>query len=398
MKKKGIISLIIVAVVIIAGLFIVPRILENPPWEEPFFDPGDRYEWDRLNYMDVIFENESDIYALNGAWSSTNSCPWARAHEGFDFSLYNNSKVLATAPGQVSIIREKDWGETTENRYMIEVTIRFNNSVYVNYNFEPWTNESSHHEHQKQLINCSVGDWIEIGQEIGRFLQVGPGAHIHFDVIEDDVRTRLDRYYSPAAYDRMMYLVHMWHPEWPHLCYDENSPLDYVNTTFNSRLDIHNVTRTYSNTTACPWGSVHLGFDFYFRNNERVYTAAPGLVKSIQIINSLEIITNYAINITIQFNDEIQCEYIFELWTSDINDVNTQLSNIYILPNIGEWIMLGWPIGDFQQFDPLGHVHFAIRENGDYPPICNYYTPAAYNIMMNLIHDYEPTWNLCYTG
>ena len=103
-----------------------------------------------------------------------------------------------------------------------------------------------------------------------------------------------------------------------------------------------------------------------------MYTAAPGLVKSIQVINSLEIITNYAINITIQFNDEIQCEYIFELWTSDINDINTQLSNIYIFDNIGEWIMLGWPIGDFQQFDPLGHVHFAIRENGDYPPLDNY--------------------------
>jgi hypothetical protein len=61
--------------------------------------------------------------------------------------------------------------------------------------------------------------------------------------------------------------------------------------------------------------------------------------------------------------------------------------------------MLGWPISyDFQQFDPLGHVHFAIRENGAYPPLDNYYTPAAYNIMIDLIHDYEPTWNLCYTG
>ncbi len=41
MKKKGIISLIIVAVVIITGIFIVPRILEDPPWEEKFFIPGE---------------------------------------------------------------------------------------------------------------------------------------------------------------------------------------------------------------------------------------------------------------------------------------------------------------------------------------------------------------------
>ncbi|MFX1294912.1 MAG: hypothetical protein ACFFD2_08670, partial [Promethearchaeota archaeon] len=60
MKKIGIISLIIVAILIIAGLLIVPRILDSPPWEEDFFDPGDRYEWDRLDYMGVIFENETD--------------------------------------------------------------------------------------------------------------------------------------------------------------------------------------------------------------------------------------------------------------------------------------------------------------------------------------------------
>ncbi|MBA7704424.1 hypothetical protein ES703_113232 [subsurface metagenome] len=397
MTKKGIISLIIVAVVIIAGIIIVPRILEDPPWEEKFFNPGERYEWDRLDYMDVIFENESDIYTVNGAWSTTNSCPWVKAHRGFDFALINNSKVLAAAPGQVSHIRLMDWGNETDNRYMVGVSIRFNHTVYVNYGFEPWTTNLSDHEHQQSLINVSIGDWVEIGQEIARFLEIGEGAHIHFDVIEDDVRTRLDRYYSPAAYDRMMNLVHMWHPEWPYLCYDENTPLDYVNTTFTSRLNIHNVTRAYSNTTACPWGSVHLGFDFYFKDNRRVYAAAPGLVKSIQVINSLEVITNYALNITIQFNNEIQCEYIFELWTSDLNDITTQLSKIFI--NVGEWIMLGWNIGDFQQFDPLGHVHFAIRENGDYPPLDEYFSPAAYNIMMDLIHDYEPTWNyLCYTG
>ncbi len=72
MKKKGKISLIIVAVVIIAGIIIVPRILEDPPWEEKFFKPGERYEWGHLDYMDVIFENESDIYTVNGAWSTTN--------------------------------------------------------------------------------------------------------------------------------------------------------------------------------------------------------------------------------------------------------------------------------------------------------------------------------------
>ena len=399
MKKKGIVILIISVVVIgISGYFIIPKILEGGLFSDEFFDPGTRYDWDRLDYMDVIFENESDIYTVNGAWSSTISCPWVMAHLGFDFAIINNSKVLAAAPGQVSDIRLMDWGTETENRYMIGVSIRFNDSIYVNYGFEPWTIDINDHEHQQRLIDVSVGDWVEIGQEIGRFLQIGHGAHIHFDVIEDDVRTRLDRYYSSAGYNRMMDLVHIWHPEWPYLCYDENTPLDYVNTTFSSILNINNVTKGYSNTTECPWGSIHLGFDFYFKNNRRIYSAAPGLVKSINVIDRGTGNDQYAINVTLQFNDEIQCEYIFELWTTNINDINAQLSDIFITE--GEWIMLGWGIGDFHQVNiAYSHVHFAIREKGEYLPLTNYFSTTASNSMLNLVKTYNSSWNYwCYTG
>jgi len=398
MKKKALIILLIIVVIIgISGFFLIPRILEDNLFGDDFFDPGTRYNWDRLDYMDVIFENESDIYTVNGAWSSTKSCPWVMAHLGFDFALNNNSKVQAAAPGQVTHIRLMDWGSETENRYMIGVEIRFNNSVYVNYGFEPWTTNLTDHEHQQRLINVSVGDWVEIGQEIGRFLKIGDGAHIHFDVIEDGIRTRLDRYYSLAGYNRMMDLVHLWHPEWPYLCYDETTPLDYVNTTFSSMLNINDVQKGYSNTTECPWGSIHLGFDFYFKDNNRIYSAAPGLVKSINEINRGSGSDQYAINITVEFNDEIQCEYIFELWTNDVNDVDTQMAKIFITE--GEWIMLGWGIADFHQANIDSHLHFAIREKGEYPPLTNYFSSVTSDIMLNLVKSYNSSWNYwCYTG
>ena len=399
MKKKGIGILIIIVVIIgISGYFLIPRILESNLFGDDFFDPGTRYNWDNLDYMDVIFENESDIYTVNGAWSSTISCPWVMAHLGFDFALINNSKVLAAAPGQVTHVRLMDWGSETENRYMVGVEIRFNNSVYVNYGFEPWTINITDHEHQQRLINVSVGDWVEIGQEIGRFLQIGHGAHIHFDVIEDDVRTRLDRYYSPTGYDRMMGLVHIWHPEWPYLCYDENTPLNYVNTTYSSKGQINKVDNAYSNTTVCPWGYIHEGFDFYFKFNQRFYSAAPGLVDAIYIIDRGSGLNRYAVNITIKFNSDIQCEYILELYTSNPADITTQLSKIYITE--GQWIMLGWAIGDFHQIiNGTSHIHFAIRENGAYLPLDKYFSSVSYDLMMNLIHDYKPSWlYLCYTG
>jgi murein DD-endopeptidase MepM/ murein hydrolase activator NlpD len=398
MKKKGIVILIIIVIVVgISGYFLIPRILEGGLFGDDFFDPGTRYNWDQLNYMDVIFENESDIYTVNGAWSSTISCPWVMAHLGFDFALVNNSKVLAAAPGQVSHIRLMDWGSEAENRYMVGVSIRFNDSVYVNYGFEPWTIDINDHEHQQRLINVSIGDWVEIGQEIGRFLQIGPGAHIHFDVIEDDVRTRLDRYYSSTGYNRMMDLVHIWHPEWPYLCYDDNTPLDYVNTTFSSKSQIYTVITAYSNTTDCPWGYIHEGFDFYFNFSRRFYSAAPGLVDTIYIIDRGSGLNRYAINITVKFNSDIQCEYILELYTNNLSDIMDQLSKIFVTE--GEWIMLGWGIGDFHQISAASHIHFAIRENGEYHPLDRYFSSASYDLIMDLIHDSKPTWNyLCYTG
>lgn len=401
MRKKGVIIFVIIAVLIVAGIFIIAQVLKDSPWEEEFFDPGNRYQWNRLDYMDVIFENESDVGEIRGCWSSTMSCPWIQVHEGFDFAMKNNSKVLAAAPGQVSDIYYKEWINATQNKYMVEIVIRFNHTVYVSYNFEPWTTKVEDYEHQKRLIHVSVGDWVEIGQEIGRLLNISEdvydGGHIHFAVLENDISSRLDRYYSPEAYDRMMALVHQYHPEWPYLCYDDTTPLDYVNTTFISRDSIHDVQNAYSNTNDCPWGYVHKGFDFYFINNRRVYNAAPGFVKTLELIDRGEGINRYALNITMEFNDIISVEYIFEIWSNNINDYNTQLSKIYI--EEGNWYMMGWPIGDFHQANSSSYVHFAIRENGDYPPLDKYFGSIAHDIMMNLIHDYHPTWDyLCYTG
>lgn len=392
MRKKGVFIILIILVLIASSLLIIYKINE----EDGFFNPGDRYEWDRLDYMDVIFENESDLGEINGAWSSTNSCPWARKHEGFDFPFANNSKILAAAPGQVSIIREKDWGADTENRYMVEVTIRFNNSVYVNYNFEPWTNESSHHEHQKQLINCSVGDWIQIGQEIGRFLNIGIGAHIHFDVIEDDVRTRLDRYYSPAAYARMMDLVHRDHPDWLYLCYDENTPLDYMIASFEFNNSISEVIKGYSNTPLCPWGEIHLGFDFYFTHGSKVLAAAPGQVTEIQLIDrGTGRQDRYALRLIINYSNTVAIEYLFEIWSDDYSDYQQQESQINI--DLGEWVQLGWDIAWFYKINSSAHVHFAFLENGNSAPICQYYSVDAYDKMMGLVKYHGLNWTkLCY--
>ena len=76
----------------------------------------DIYENVELDYMNVVYDNRSDIYAFNEGYSSSINCPWGFIHEGIDYFLINNSKVIAATPGQVEKIEWTDNGEGTENR------------------------------------------------------------------------------------------------------------------------------------------------------------------------------------------------------------------------------------------------------------------------------------------
>ena len=170
--------------------------------------------------MDVIYENQSDIYAVNEAYSNTENCPWGFIHEGFDYFMNNNTPILAAAPGLVYDIAYTDNGEGVDNRYFVSVWIRFNESVEVGYNFESWTTNETDWDNQKSMIDIQEGDWVEQGQEIARFLHVGGGAHIHFDVMENNERQCHIKYYSSKGYTEIMDLIHSYHPDWDY-CYIE---------------------------------------------------------------------------------------------------------------------------------------------------------------------------------
>ena len=187
-------------------------------WGKITFNAVNRYPSDHLNYMDVIYENRSDIYAFNEGYSDTDSCPWGFKHQGIDYFLLNNSKVLAATPGKVEKIEWRDYGEGVENRYHIRIWIRFNKTVEIGYNFEPWTQNEADKDKQLSMFKVQVRDWVEIGQEIARFLKVNEGAHIHFDVIEKGERSCPKKYFSSEGYTELMEMIHSFHPDWE-LCY-----------------------------------------------------------------------------------------------------------------------------------------------------------------------------------
>jgi hypothetical protein len=225
-KLLALALLSIFTVSFIAAWYLIPEFkdfFDGPNREdegEKCFDPGDRYQSNLLNYMNVIYTNRSNITGVMETYSNTVNCPWGFIHEGFDFFFANHSKVIAAAPGQVIRVDYTDSGENIGNRYCVGVAIQFNCTTIVGYGFEPWTNETENWLLQQSMISVKVGDWVEIGQEIGQMLVIGNAAHIHFEVIENDNKPCLTKYYSEAGYQEIMNLIHIFHPTWE-LCYVE---------------------------------------------------------------------------------------------------------------------------------------------------------------------------------
>ncbi|MFX0059946.1 MAG: hypothetical protein ACFE8J_16745 [Candidatus Heimdallarchaeota archaeon] len=181
-----------------------------------FFNPGNRYDSSNLNYMGVLFVNESDINAFNEGYSESDVCPWNFTHQGLDFFFNNNSNVIAATPGQVWAIQEHQ--SEGENKYHVRIWIRFNRTIELGYNFEPWTILESNRDKQISMFKVKVGDWVQKGDIIADFLSCNESAHIHFDVVENGKYYCPSKYFSTEGYTQMMNLIQSYHPTWE-LCY-----------------------------------------------------------------------------------------------------------------------------------------------------------------------------------
>jgi murein DD-endopeptidase MepM/ murein hydrolase activator NlpD len=217
MQKKGAIIVLLVIVIATVGLYLHFKKDSNEPnGEEGLFDNGGRYDSSKLDYMGVIFTNQSDILNWNGGYSESEACPWGRVHNGLDFGFRNSSTVIFAAPGYVEEILVVDAGPV-DNEYSIHVSVRFNETIQVSYVFEPWTTNSSDVVRQTSMLRVEVGDWVAKGEILGEFLAVGGGAHIHFAVYNGEA-TCPRPFFSDDAYTEMMALVHTYQPGWE-LCY-----------------------------------------------------------------------------------------------------------------------------------------------------------------------------------
>ena len=166
--------------------------------------------------MGAIYTNQTDIRDWTAAYSESSNCPWGAEHNGLDFPFNNESIVIAAAPGYVEEISVTDDGPS-DNKYMIHVSIRYNETIQIGYVFEPWTTNSSDADCQIAMLDIEVGDWVAKGDTLGEFLMAGSGAHNHFAVYDGEA-TCPRPFFSDDAYTEIMSLIHSYHPTWD-LCY-----------------------------------------------------------------------------------------------------------------------------------------------------------------------------------
>ena len=76
MQKKSAIVVLLVLIIAAVGLYLHFKTDSNEPnGEENLFDNEGRYDSSNLDYMGVIYTNQSDILNWNGGYSESTACP-----------------------------------------------------------------------------------------------------------------------------------------------------------------------------------------------------------------------------------------------------------------------------------------------------------------------------------
>lgn len=176
----------------------------------------------------------------------------------------------------------------------------------------------------------------------------------------------------------------------------DSSHLNTMGVVYEDQSNITAFNEGYSTTDTCPWGFAHDGIDYFFANDSEVIAAAPGLVTQVKSKDyGSEVENQYHILIEIQYNATTYVSYNFEPWTQDEADKEHQ-EQLFAVSE-GEWVQKGDQIATFLAIGSGAHIHFDIREDGNKPCPTKYFDTAGYSEIMDLIHSFHPTWNLCYT-
>jgi murein DD-endopeptidase MepM/ murein hydrolase activator NlpD len=152
--------------------------------------------------------------------------------------------------------------------------------------------------------------------------------------------------------------------------------------------------RIFSSTSNSPLGAIHRGLDFVPDSDMRAFQSVfDGKVTRIDLFEN-EDMGNWQVNVHIEYNDAYSTEYAFEPFSTNQSDGQLQLN--YIQVHEGQHVDAGQIIGLLYTPFSNAHVHFSFFHYNEM--ICpeNYWTEEAREAIMDLIHAYNPDWEMCY--
>jgi len=164
------------------------------------------------------FRNMSDMGPINEAFSVDSNCPWGFEHRGIDFfTVQNLAPFQAVCPGEIKKVHL--WKNDGNNNWQVNVELEYNENFSVTYAFEPLTDNPEHGQNQLENIMVDEGQEVSQGELIGNLFFGATGAHVHFGLYYKNDDICPEPYFTQAARDSIMILLHQ---QWPDadMCYE----------------------------------------------------------------------------------------------------------------------------------------------------------------------------------
>jgi len=168
--------------------------------------------------MITPYVNKSDIPRVEPFVTAegVSGSPTGWVHEGLDFGIdATDVPIRVAASGMVEIV---ELSKNAEN-WQVSVLIVVTEDTSLIYGFEPFSSKKSDGQAQLDNILVSVGDEVTRGQELGRLLWGGEGAHLHFAVGQKTGNVCPEAFFTRQARRSVMRLLKKtWGPG-TEMCY-----------------------------------------------------------------------------------------------------------------------------------------------------------------------------------
>ncbi len=179
-------------------------------------------------------------------------------------------------------------------------------------------------------------------------------------------------------------------------------------TPYIDENDMASINEAFSVDECAPWGfGNHLGIDFFPAGT----IGDPNEYRSFQSVCAGEVLSispyynpvggpngigQHQVNIEIEYDSTYSVVYAFETWSDVPADGIAQETNILSHISLNQNIPQGHIIGELIKGGDGAHIHFGLKENG--LDICPepFFTPAARNSILNILHKIFPHARMCY--